>query len=59
MTDKRIKCPHCGRPLADGCAYSAVGIQCSCGHYTELKNGRIVPDEEEGKRRGTKRDTRM
>ncbi len=59
MTDKRIKCPKCGRPLADGCAYAAVGIQCSCGHFVELKNGRIVPDEDEGRRRGGKHDTHL
>ena len=48
MKDKRIKCPKCGRVLAFGCAYAAVAIECSCGHRTYLKDGRVVDDVPDG-----------
>lgn len=47
MKDNRIKCPKCGRPLAFGCGYSAVAIECSCGCRTSLNKGRIVYEQSE------------
>lgn len=49
MINKRIKCPKCGRPLLQGYSYAVVGIQCSCGHYMDIKEGKIIDDEMERK----------
>lgn len=47
MTKKRICCAKCGRPLVDGYAFTVEGIQCACGHYTDISRGQIVEDETE------------
>ena len=46
MIMKRIKCPKCGKYLLQGYSYAVIGVSCTCGHYVDLKNGRIQNDGE-------------
>lgn len=41
MTNQRLTCEKCGRPLVNGFSYTVEGIQCSCGHYTEISRGHV------------------
>lgn len=42
MYDKRVKCTHCGKTLADRIAKNVVAIECTCGHITTIINGRVA-----------------